>query len=83
MTRSTKPSRGPRKPPPLADAEAFVSGSGESKGKSEPVSESKAKRRITTYFPPELATRLRVRAAEEDRTLTEVVVDAVERYLEE
>lgn len=82
MTRSTKPTQGPRKPPDVAEAEAFVEQGKAPKNKSEPASESKAKRRITTYFPPELATRLRVRAAEEDRNLTEVVVDAVQRYLE-
>lgn len=81
MARSTKPPRGPRKPPPVVNAEAFVAGGEKPKEKPEPVSMGKAKRRITIYCPPELATRLRVRAAEEDRSITDVVVEAVERYL--
>jgi hypothetical protein len=78
---STKPSRGPRKPPPVAVAEAFVAGDAKGEEKAEAMDLGRAKRRITTYFPPELATRLRVRAAKEDRSVTDIVVEAVEKYL--
>jgi predicted HicB family RNase H-like nuclease len=43
--------------------------------------EGKAKTRITTYFPPSLAKRLRVEAARRERSMTDLVIEAVESYL--
>ena len=39
------------------------------------------RRRMTIYFPPELARRLLVHCAREDREASEVVTDAVRRHL--
>ena len=79
MAQSTKPARGIRKPPPAVAAEAFVAGA--PPPKAEPANVGRAKRRITTYFPPELAQRLRVRAAKDDRSVTDLVVETVETFL--
>jgi len=43
--------------------------------------EGKAKTRITTYFPPSLAKRLRVEAARRERSMTDLVIEAVDAYL--
>jgi hypothetical protein len=38
-------------------------------------------RRVVIYLPPQLAKRLLVRCAEHDRSISDVGVEAIERYL--
>ena len=47
-----------------------------------PGATSRADRTFMVYAPPELLRRLRIQAAHEDRTMSAVVVAAVEAYLD-
>jgi hypothetical protein len=94
---SRKPAVAIRRPPPAQDVEQFVAGESvdaQASRRSSVLASSEQTgrglvkrkdgstlRRTTIYFPPELATRLKVHCATAGVDLSDVVTTAVAEYL--
>lgn len=77
-SKNERPSMGRNKA-----AEDFIGAAPNQEGKSKGKAPPEDTHRINANVPKELYTELKLQAVREDRTMTDIITDAVRRYLDE